>query len=161
MVLRAIALIKIAKGLALAGIALGLFRLIHRDLDAIVWQFIDALRISPENHYARILLVKAGLIQPGTLLRIGIGSSIYALILLAEGFGLWFGAWWAEYLIILSSGIFVPEEIISLAQSFSWAKVGIIVVNAIILAYVIRVVVLKHRSGHLLRNHKPPEHDAL
>jgi uncharacterized membrane protein (DUF2068 family) len=140
-----IASLKIVKGVALAGVSLGIFRVAHRNLDDLATQLILFLKISPENHYARLLLEKAGLVQPGSMFRAGIVTSIYSSILLLEGLGLWFGALWAEYLVILSTGLFVPEEILSCIRDFSWGKFGLFAVNAVILGYFVQLVVRRHR----------------
>jgi len=145
--LRIIAALKIAKGIALAGVALGLFQLVHQNLDHLANQFISFAKISPENRYARILLEKAGVVQPGTLVRASIGSALYAVILLSEGLSLWFGAWWAEYLVVLSTGVFVPEELWSCLRHFTWTKFAILIANAAILAYVVHIVWQRHREN--------------
>ena len=139
-VLRIIAAVKLAKGVALAGVALGLFSIVHRDLDQLAQQFIEFMRISPENHYARLLLEKAGVIEPHSILKAGIATAFYAAILLSEGVGLWIGASWAEYVVVVTTGFFVPEEILSMVHHPSPAKVLMIAANAAILCYVVALV---------------------
>ncbi len=143
--LRLIAIVKLAKGVALAGVALGLFSIVHRDLDQLAQEFIDFVRISPENHYAKLLLEKAGVIEPHSIVKAGIATAFYAAILLSEGIGLWLGAAWAEYVVVVTTGFFVPEEIISMAHGPSLTKGIVIAVNAAILAYVVSIV-LKRRA---------------
>ena len=135
-----IAAVKMAKGLALAGVALGLFSIVHRDLDLLAHQFIDFMRISPENHYARMLLEKAGVIEPHSIMQAGVATAFYSAILLSEGVGLWVGAAWAEYVVVVTTGFFVPEEILSLVRGPSLTKAAMIAANAAILAYVISLV---------------------
>lgn len=138
--LRIIAAVKLAKGVALAGVAFGLFSIVHRDLDQLAQQFIDFMRISPENHYARLLLEKAGVIEPHAILQAGIATAFYAAILLSEGIGLWIGASWAEYVVVVTTGFFVPEEILSMVHNPSPAKALMIAANAAILGYVVSLV---------------------
>lgn len=144
--LRLIAAVKIAKGIALFGVSLGLFDLVHRDLSATALHFVQIARISPENHYVELLLVKVGLIEPKTVRLFGELSILEGTIQLVEGFGLWFGAIWAEYVVVISSGLFVPEECIALARHFTWPRVSILTVNAAIFAYVARAVWKRHLS---------------
>jgi uncharacterized membrane protein (DUF2068 family) len=146
-ILRVIATVKILKGVALAGVALGLFSIVHRDLDTLARAFIDFMRISPENHYAKLLLEKAGVVEPHSILKAGIVTAFYAAILLSEGIGLWIGAPWAEYVVIVSTGAFVPEEILTMVREPNLTKGIMIVVNAVILAYVISVVWRKHHHA--------------
>jgi len=144
-VLRLIAAIKMVKGVLLAGVALGLFSIVHRDLDQLAQGFIDFIRISPENHYAKLLLEKAGVIEPHSIVTAGIASAFYAAILLTEGIGLWIGAAWAEYVVVVTTGFFVPEEILSMTHAPSLTKAIVIAANAAILGYVIALVWKKQR----------------
>jgi uncharacterized membrane protein (DUF2068 family) len=138
--IRMIAGAKIAKGVALACLSLGVFDLIHKDLTAIAQRFVQIARISPENKYVEIALEKLGLVEPSTLVRLGMLSALYASIQLIEGLGLWFGAAWAEYMVVISTGIFVPEECIGILRHPTWLRFAILVVNAAILVYVVSIV---------------------
>jgi len=150
--LRLIAAVKIAKGFALFGISLGLFDLVHKDLSATALHFVQIARISPENHYVELLLVKVGLIKPSSVRLFGELSVLEGSIQLVEGFGLWFGAIWAEYVVVISSGIFVPDEFITLWRHFTWPRVSILAVNAAIFVYVAYNVWNRHLSR---RSHRP------
>jgi uncharacterized membrane protein (DUF2068 family) len=144
--LRLIAAVKIAKGFALYGLSLGLFDLVHKDLTATALHFVQIARISPENHYVELLLVKVGLIKPRAVRIFGELSILEGSIQLVEGFGLWFGAIWAEYVVVISSGIFVPVELVAFWRHFTWTRVAIIAVNAAICAYVAHAVWKRHLS---------------
>jgi uncharacterized membrane protein (DUF2068 family) len=138
--IRVIAGAKIAKGIALACLTLGVFDLIHKDLTAIAERFVQILRISPENKYVELALEKLGVVEPATLIRLGMLSALYASIQLIEGLGLWFGAAWAEYMVVVSTGIFVPEECIGIFHHPTWLRLVILAVNALILVYVVWIV---------------------
>jgi uncharacterized membrane protein (DUF2068 family) len=141
--LKLIAAAKLVKGFVLASLSLGSLDLIHKDLTALARRFVEVARISPENRYVALALEKLGLVDPAMLLRVGVLSALYASILLTEGLGLWFGAAWAEYMVVISTGVFVPEECLSIAHHFTWMKLSILVINAVILAYV--AVLVWHR----------------
>jgi uncharacterized membrane protein (DUF2068 family) len=144
--IRMIAGAKIAKGVALACLSLGVFDLIHKDLTALAQRFVQVARISPENKYVEIALEKLGLVEPSTLVRLGMLSALYASIQLIEGLGLWFGAAWAEYMVVISTGIFVPEECIGIGRHPSWLRLVILLLNAAILVYVVWVVWKRFRE---------------
>jgi uncharacterized membrane protein (DUF2068 family) len=143
--LKLIAGAKIAKGAALACLSLGVFDLIHKNLTAIAQRFVQIARISPENKYVELLLEKLGLVEPSTLIRLGMLSALYASIQLIEGLGLWFGAAWAEYMVVISTGLFVPEECLGIARHPTWLRLGILLINAAILVYVVRIVWHRYR----------------
>jgi uncharacterized membrane protein (DUF2068 family) len=147
--IRLIAAVKIAKGFALYGISLGLFDLVHKDLSATALHFVQIARISPENHYVELLLVKVGLIRPRAVRIFGELSILEGSIQLVEGFGLWFGAIWAEYVVVISSGIFVPVEFVALLSRYTWTRFSILAVNAAIFAYVARAVWKRHLAKRM------------
>jgi uncharacterized membrane protein (DUF2068 family) len=153
--LKIIAGTKIVKGVVLCGLSLGIFDLIHRDLAAMALHFVQLVRISPENRYVELLLEKLGLVGPSTLRRLGELSALEASIQLIEGLGLWFGAVWAEYVVVVSSGIYIPEECILLMRHFTWFRVAILVVNAVILAYVVHTVWHRHLIRKAYRKAHP------
>jgi uncharacterized membrane protein (DUF2068 family) len=149
--LRLIAAAKLAKGVVLACLSLGLLDLIHRDLAALALRFVQVARISPENKYVIVLLEKLGLVDSATLERLGILSAVYATILLVEGTGLWLGAAWAEYIVVVSSGLFVPEECLAIIHKFTWLRFSILVINGIILVYVARLVWERYKERRASR----------
>jgi uncharacterized membrane protein (DUF2068 family) len=144
--LRLIAAAKIAKGLAFAGLALGVFGLVHKNLEDVARHFVQVFRISPENHYVELLLVKLGVVDPATVRRLGELTALDATIQLVEGLGLWFGAWWAEYLVVISTGLFVPEECLGTLRRFTWVRLTILLINLAMFAYVAQLVFKRHRA---------------
>ncbi len=144
--LKLIAGAKIAKGAALACLSLGVFDMIHKDLTALALRFVQVARISPENKYVELGLEKLGLVEPATLVRLGMLSALYASVQLIEGLGLWFGAAWAEYMVVISTGLFVPEECIGIFHHPTWLRLAILLINAAILVYVVWVVWNRYRQ---------------
>jgi uncharacterized membrane protein (DUF2068 family) len=155
--IRLIAGAKIAKGVALAFLTLGVFDLIHKDLTAIAERFVQVARISPENKYVELALEKLGLVEPSTLIRLGMLSALFASIELIEGLGLWFGAAWAEYVVVVSTGIFVPEECIGILHHPTWLRLAILVINAAILVYVVSVVWNRYKQRKAFKSAPDPK----
>lgn len=138
--LRIIAVVKLFKGMLLLCIGLGLFELVNRDLAEMARKLTVALNVDPENHYVRIFLQDVVKIQPHTLRRFGLWSLVYSSILLLEGTGLWLDLRWAKYLVIVSTGVFVPEEIYACVHQFTWLKFDALALNLVILLYIIHLV---------------------
>jgi uncharacterized membrane protein (DUF2068 family) len=138
--IRLIAGTKIIKGVVLCFLTLGVFDLVHKDVAALALHFVQLLRISPENRYVELLLEKLGVIDPPAIRRLGELSGLYAAVELIEGLGLWFGAVWAEFVVVSSTGIFIPEECLSLSRHFTGFKLSILLVNTAIFVYVALVV---------------------
>ena len=138
--MRVIAILKIAKALLLSGLAIGLFRSINRDMAETVRTLTFRLRIDPENFFVRLLLEKLTNISPKTLHRIGVITFVYAGELYLEGIGLWLNQAWAQYLLVVATGLFVPWEAKSCLFDFSWERLLLLLVNLIILRYVVRFI---------------------
>jgi uncharacterized membrane protein (DUF2068 family) len=144
--LRLIAAMKIVKGLAMAGLALGVFGLVHKNLEDLARHFVTVFRISPENHFVEMTLEKLGVVEPAQLRKLGILTAFDASIQLVEGLGLWFGAWWAEYLIVISTCLFIPTEAMGTLNRFSWLRFTILVLNLAMFAYVGQLVLRRHMA---------------
>jgi uncharacterized membrane protein (DUF2068 family) len=149
--LRLIAAMKIVKGAAMAGLALGVFGLVHKDLEETARHFVQVFRISPENRYVELALEKVGVIEPAELRRLGILTAFDASIQLMEGLGLWFGAWWAEYLVVISTGLFIPEEAAVTVDHFSGLRLTILILNTLMFIYVFQLVFKRHFARRAAR----------
>jgi uncharacterized membrane protein (DUF2068 family) len=144
--LRVIALIKVAKGLLLTGIAFGFFRSINHDLGETMRKVAFHLRIDPENRIFRVVLEKVANVSPKTLRTFGVISLLFAAELFAEGVGLWLNQAWAKYLVVVATAVFIPEEIRACILGFRWEKLGILGINLAVLLYVVWVLGRRRRE---------------
>lgn len=144
--LRAIALIKVGKGLLLTGLAFGIFRSINRDLGETVRHLTFNLRIDPENHFIRLLLEKLTNIEPKTLRAVGWITAFYAAELYVEGVGLWLNQAWAKWVLLIATGFFIPEEAYVCIRKFDAWRLGLLMVNIVVLVYVIWLLWVQKRA---------------
>jgi uncharacterized membrane protein (DUF2068 family) len=77
---------------------------------------------------------------PRRFVAIGVAACIYASLFAVEGWGLWRGKRWAEYLTVFATASLIPFEVYELARHITWLKVGAIVVNVAIVVYLWRLV---------------------
>jgi uncharacterized membrane protein (DUF2068 family) len=145
--LRLIAAIKVGKAILLTGLALGIFRLINRDLGEFARKIAYHLRIDPENHILRLILAWLTKVDPGDLRKVGMISMLYAGVLYTEGVGLWLGQSWAKYVVLISTGLFVPEEAYGCLRYFRWWRLALLGVNLAVLAFVIYILWIEHRRN--------------
>lgn len=142
--LRAIAIYKFAKGLALLVLAMVAFRLVRTpSLDHFAnWVAQLPLR---SGHGVVLRWIDALLgLTPRRFELIGIGASIYATLFLVEGWGLWQRKRWAEYLTVFATASLIPFEVWELFHHFTWLKVLALAVNVAIVVYLWRIV---HRES--------------
>jgi uncharacterized membrane protein (DUF2068 family) len=70
---------------------------------------------------------------------------MYASTFTLEGVGLWRERRWAEYLTIVTSSLLLPFEFIAVLHHLTLVRTGVLLANAVIVAYLIVVTTRHHR----------------
>lgn len=130
-----IGVFKLAKGVGLLIAGFGLLRLLHRDVASVVQRWIEVLRVDPDNRFIHRALLKVFNVTPKQLKELSAGTFIYAAIFLTEATGLLTRKHWAEYMTLISTGLFIPFEVWEIHRHFTMLKLGVTVVNAAIVWY--------------------------
>ncbi len=141
--LRTIALLEGAKGLFVLLAGFGLLSLLHRDLHHAAAELVRNLHLNPAAHYPRIFLDLADRVTDGELWLLAGAALFYALLRLAEAYGLWQQQLWAEWFGVVSSGLYLPVEVYEVVVAFTWAKGVILAVNLCVVWFLARAL----RSG--------------
>ncbi len=137
---RVIAVFEAAKGLTILLAGFGLLSLMHRNMQQLAETLVSHFHLNPASRYPRIFIELASHLNDGKLWLMALLAFAYAGMRIAEGYGLWYGRKWAEWLAVISSGIYVPLEIYELAQGASPIKAGTLAANIAILIYMIYVL---------------------
>lgn len=132
-----IAIFKLIKGALLIAVGIGALKLLHRDVAEVAAEWIDALRIDPDNRYIHWVLVKLWSVDEHKLKEISAGTFFYAGLVLTEGFGLLLEKRWAEYLTVIITGSFLPLEVYELIRRASSAKVVLLAINVAVVWYLV------------------------
>ena len=135
-----VAAVEAAKGLLVLAVGAGLFTLMHRDVEKIAEHIVMVFHLNPASRTPRIFLNLAEHATSTRLQLLALGALAYASFHFVAAFGLWHGRRWAEWLTITALGIYVPFELYELWKSVSWEKTGLLAVNAVIVAYLARVL---------------------
>jgi len=146
--LRAIALFEAAKGALALAAAGGLMSLRHTDLHAVTDAFLLRHGIDPERHYTRLFIESvAGATHhhAGQIAAVGFA---YALIRLAEGYGLWRGKHWAEWFAVISAGLYLPWEFIHYTRHPRMFTAGVILFNIALIVYLGRLLARQRAERH-------------
>ena len=156
--LRAIALFEAAKGLLAFAAVCGLLSLRHTDLHAVTDAFLLRNGIDPERHYTRLFIesvARATNHHAGQIAAVGFA---YALIRLAEGYGLWRGKHWAEWFAVISAGIYLPWELIHFARHPRPFTAGVILFNLVLIFYLGKLLARQRarRKAHLATPSESP-----
>lgn len=146
-VLRAIAVFKFFKCAMLIALGVGAFRLMHRDVGAIMEHWAEALRLDPGSRWVDLALGKASRVRPDQIKKLGLGSFLYAALFFAEGTGLWLEKRWGEWLTVIITSSLIPVEIYEIYRHPSAVKVAVLVINIGIVGYLIYRIRTKVAKG--------------
>lgn len=94
----------------------------HYDLDHS--PVVDTIRKTFDYKQSTLRLVAGGLV-------------VYALIEIVEGFGLWWGKRWAEYLTVVATAAFLPIEVWELTEKTSSFKIATLALNVLAVLYIL------------------------
>jgi uncharacterized membrane protein (DUF2068 family) len=139
---------KILEGTFFVLLGLGVVRLLHRDVGDLLLRLALALRIDPESHFVNLLLDKVQLLTPHKMRLISAGIFLKAGLDYLEGIGLAMEKTWAEWLTIGLTASFLPWEVFEIIRRFTWMKVGITLLNVLVLLYLLWVQQLRLRAHH-------------
>jgi uncharacterized membrane protein (DUF2068 family) len=99
-------------------------------------------------------------IQTGTLTKIGLIVSAYAILEGVEAFGLWWQKRWAEYLTFIATAAFLPLEIYELLDTLSPVKLITFILNLAVVLYLLLAKRLFGVRGGAAAERAEREHDA-
>ena len=136
-----IAAFKLAQAVLFVAVGVGAMKLVGKDVGDVLEQTARHLRFNPESHLVNFILEKASLLDDRLLRRIGAVVFIYAGLDLIEGTGLYLEKAWGEYLTLLITASFLPLEIFEVIRRVTWIRSGLLVVNALVLLYLLKVVI--------------------
>src|SRR5580704_3560557 len=118
-------------------VGVGAIHFLHRDLRDAVLQLATKLRRDPEGRLVGFVLNHIDVITAQRLRQIGVATFLYAGLRVAEGWGLVLEKVWAEYLTVGVTVSFLPLEMFEIVRRPDWFRVGIMVINLLVLAYLV------------------------
>ncbi|MEO7150514.1 MAG: DUF2127 domain-containing protein [Burkholderiaceae bacterium] len=145
--IRSIAVLEFAKGLLVLAAGFGLLTLLHRDLLSIATRMVEHAHLNPASHYPRIFLEAAERTGEPRLRLLAAGAALYASLRLVEGYGLWRQRAWAEWLAALSGALYIPIELLRMAQHPTALGGAVLAVNVVVVAVMGLAVLRRRRSG--------------
>jgi uncharacterized membrane protein (DUF2068 family) len=136
--LYAIALYKLLHGTAFVLLALAVHHLvITGDAAATVARWVREVKLDPQNRHIHAVLEKLTGISPRRLRELSIGTLVYASLFYFEGIGLLFRRRWAEYMVVITTGVFLPLELYEIYERHTPLRIAILLANAAIVVYLI------------------------
>ncbi|MCX6929798.1 MAG: DUF2127 domain-containing protein [Verrucomicrobia bacterium] len=146
--LRTLAVFEAAKGVLALAATGGLLSLRHTDLHTATDAFLLHHGIDPERHYTRLLIESVAQATHHHVGQIAAFGLAYAVIRLAEGYGLWQGKHWAEWFAVISAGLYLPFELNHFVRHPSLFTAGLILFNLALIYYVGRLLAQQRAERH-------------
>jgi uncharacterized membrane protein (DUF2068 family) len=137
---RIVAVVEAGKGALVLLAGLGLFELLHRDVQAIAERIVEHFHLNPASRTPRILLEAAGALTDERLAVLAMGAIAYSTARFIEAYGLWRERRWAEWFAVVAGGLYIPIELYELARRVTWIRFGLLAVNVAIVVYLARVL---------------------
>lgn len=151
---------KLLGALLFVALGVGALRLLHKDVDDLVWHtLVEVLHRNPESRVVQFLLEKAELLNDPMLRRIGFGAFCYAALGILEAVGLYLEKAWAEFLTVIITASFLPIEVHELIRRSTWVRLGILAINLAVLVYLLHL--LWERAAARTRARHMAHHRAL
>jgi uncharacterized membrane protein (DUF2068 family) len=142
--LKAAALFEALKGLLVILAGLGLLAFVHRDAQAFAERLVLHLHLNPARHYPRVFIEAAGRLTDARLWLFATGAFAYSALRFTEAYGLWRAKPWAQWIGIVSGGVYLPVEVIALVRRPTILKAALLVLNALLVAY---LSVIRYRQS--------------
>jgi uncharacterized membrane protein (DUF2068 family) len=135
-----VGLFKLSKAIFFTVVGAAALRLIHHDLGDVVMNVAHALHFDPESRLVGVLMDRADLIGHHQLRQAGMFAFAYAALCLVEGWGLITRKSWAEYFTVILTTAALPWETYELIYKFEPYKIGLLLINILVLIYLLWVL---------------------
>ena len=132
-----IGLFKLLEAVFFVLVGAGAIHFIHHDLGDASLRLATRLRMDPDGRLVSFVLDRLDDVTAHRLRQIGVATFFYAGLRVAEGVGLVLEKVWAEYLTLGVTAAFLPWELYEIARHLDWIRVGLLVVNLLVLAYLV------------------------
>ena len=144
--LRSVAMLEFAKGVIVLGAAVSLYWIDPTD---VAGAFLNFLHISPDHHFAHLLLSMTDKLSNIKMWHVMLGASCYSGLRFAEATGLWHARAWAEWVALVSGAIYLPLEFRLLWHRVSLFHIGVVIVNLAIVLFMFYLrIYVPHQEKH-------------
>jgi len=137
--LRAVGAFEALKGILVLLLAFGLLSLLHKDVEDMAEGLLIHLHISPEHKLGHAVLNAASNMTDRRVWALAAAAVAYSTVRFVEAWGLWNRRVWAEWFALLSGALYLPWEILKLAQKTTWIHLLVFAGNVAILLYMLYV----------------------
>jgi uncharacterized membrane protein (DUF2068 family) len=145
-VLRAVASVEFFKGVFVVLMGVCALALVHKDTWLIAESLLALLHISTDHRFAQSFLDFADSITDARLWAAARIAFAYAALRFTEGYGLWKGRTWAEWVACISGTLLLPLEVRELFRGVTFFRCALLIGNIAIVLYMIFIILANRRE---------------
>jgi uncharacterized membrane protein (DUF2068 family) len=143
--LRAVASFEAFKGIAV--VLLGIVLLIyHTHAEDLAESLLDHLHVDEDRRIGQMLMHAASQVSDARLWTIAGAALTYATVRFVEAWGLWHRRIWAEWFALLSGAMYLPWEILKVAQRATAERMIVLAINVVIVLYMLFIRIRERRA---------------
>ncbi|HEY4996607.1 MAG TPA: DUF2127 domain-containing protein [Solirubrobacteraceae bacterium] len=109
----------------------------HANWASEISRFAQHLGLDPKGNWFKKLIDKISKIKANQDVVFGVVALAYGALEGAEAYGLWRRRRWAEWLTVLATSLLFAPEVWELTKSLTVLKLGALLVNVAVVAYLI------------------------
>ena len=113
----------------------GVLSLINQDLEAFATELARYLNLEANNRFLILLMENIPRVRSSTLIGASMVGVAYSGLNFIEAYGLHKRYRWAEYLTVISTGIFIPFELYEVIRNPTLIPFSILVINVSIVYF--------------------------
>lgn len=145
-VLRAVAAFEFFKGTFVIVMGICALALVHKDTWLIAESLLALLHISTDHRYAQVFLDFADSVTDARLWVAARIAFAYAILRFTEGYGLWRGRTWAEWVACISGALLLPLEVRELLRGVTFIRCAFLIGNVAVVLYMIYIIQANRRE---------------
>lgn len=134
---RGIAIFEGLKGAAVLFAGFGLLTFLHKNVQMLAEALLLHMHLNPLQHYPHVFLQLTSHIGDTQIWFLAIVAFLYAVLRFFEAYGLWFNLRWAQWIAVVSGGLYFPIELYEVIAHFSWLKLVILILNFAVVMFMI------------------------
>jgi uncharacterized membrane protein (DUF2068 family) len=145
-VLKAVATFEFFKGIFVVVMGVCAIALLHKDVWLYAESLLALLHVNTDGRSAQLFLDFADSITDARLWTAVRIAFAYAALRFTEGYGLWHGRTWAEWVALVSGALLLPLEVRELLRGLNLFRCTLFVGNLAVVFYMLYVILANRRE---------------
>jgi uncharacterized membrane protein (DUF2068 family) len=143
--LRAVAIFEALKGVLVIVLAILLIA-VRNHLEDYAEDILYHLNVDFDQRFAHAFLNAASKLSDARVWTVVLAAVTYSSVRFVEAWGLWQRRVWAEWFALLSGALYLPWELLRIADHATWERIGVLAVNIVIVLYMLEIRIREARS---------------